>query len=692
MIWKPELGSALPPLTRQMRAWTGIGLLSAVFLATGWAWGQAAAEPGDTRIVRAYFDDPRIAARAVISLEALESEYEKGYIVIRATEEDIEAARRAGMRIVEDDSYVPVVVPSELPLAVPQGTIAGFPCYRTVEETYASARAIADQHPTLATWTRIGRSWKKAQNAAEGYDLMVLRLTNRETASTKPVLLITTAIHAREYTTAELGLRFAEHLVESYETDADTRWLLDHQEVHLVLQANPDGRKRAEEGVLWRKNHNTNHCPTGVPGVDLNRNFAFGWHHPGGSSDNDCSQVYRGPGPASEPETRTVARYMRRLFPDRRGPADTDRASSSTSGVYLDIHSHGRLVLWPWGHTDQVAPNASALQTFGRKLAFFNGYLPIQGIGLYPATGTTLDHSYGELGVASFLYELGTTFFQDCDGFENSILDANLESLLYAFKVARTPYLTPAGPDVRNLTLGGGAPANGVAAGSTVTLSATFDDTRYQNSNGREPTQTIAEGEYFVDIPPWNTRAHGRPVSAADGAFDSGSEQATATIETSELATGRHTVFVRARDKDGNWGAVSAVFLVVRDDDRDSSKNRCVADQNTLCLQDSRYQVRATWRTGDERTGTANVSELAEDDSGLFWFFASDNPEILIKVLDGCAVNDHIWIYGASTTDLGYVIRVTDTVTEAVREYRNDPGVPAPAITDAEAFPEGCRP
>ena len=715
MIGKPELGTPLPPLTRQMRAWTGIGLLSAVFLATGWAWGQAAAEPGDTRIVRAYFDDPLIAAKAVISLEALESEYEKGYIIIRATEEDIEAARRAGLRVVEDDSYVPVVVPSELPIAVPQGTIAGFPCYRTVEETYASIRAIADQHPTLATWTRIGRSWKKAQNAAEGHDVMVLKLTNEETAGTKPVLLITTAIHAREYTTAELGLRFAEHLVDSYETDADTRWLLDHQEVHFVLQANPDGRKRAEEGVLWRKNDNTNHCPGGVPGVDLNRNFAFGWHHPGGSSDDDCSQIYRGPGPASEPETKTVARYMRRLFPDRRGQADTDRASSRTSGVYLDIHSHGRLVLWPWGHIDKPAPNGTALQTFGRKLAFFNGYLPIQGVGLYPATGTTLDHSYGELGVASFLYELGTTFFQGCGSFERSILEPNLESLLYAFKVARTPYRTPAGPDVRDLSLSGGVSANAVAAGSPVTLSATFDDTRYQHSNGREPTQTIARGEYYIDVPHWIRRAKRHSVSAGDGAFDSGSEQVTATIDTSDLAGGRHTVFVRARDADGNWGAVSAVFLFIEDDDRDAGGDPgdggddgsdggdnqdpgseegsgCVADQNTLCLQDSRYQVRATWRTADERTGTANVSELAEDDSGLFWFFAPDNPEILIKVLDGCAVNDHVWIYGASTTDLGYVIRVTDTVTEAVREYRNDPGVPAPAITDAEAFPEGCRP
>ncbi len=67
---------------------------------------------------------------------------------------------------------------------------------------------------------------------------------------------------------------------------------------------------------------------------------------------------------------------------------------------------------------------------------------------------------------------------------------------------------------------------------------------------------------------------------------------------------------------------------------------------------------------------------------------------MLIKVLDGCALNGHVWVYGASTTDLGYRIRVTDTATGAgtVKEYRNEPGLPAPAITDATAFPGGCRP
>ena len=85
-----------------------------------------------------------------------------------------------------------------------------------------------------------------------------------------------------------------------------------------------------------------------------------------------------------------------------------------------------------------------------------------------------------------------------------------------------------------------------------------------------------------------------------------------------------------------------------------------------------------------ERAGS--VVHAGTNDSGLFTFFNRENWEILIKVLDGCALNGHVWVYGASTTDLGYTIRVTDTVTDVVQEYRNEPGLPAPAITDATAF------
>ena len=44
-------------------------------------------------------------------------------------------------------------------------TIPGYPCYRTVEETFAAAQAIATTHPDLATWVDVGDSWEKARHA-----------------------------------------------------------------------------------------------------------------------------------------------------------------------------------------------------------------------------------------------------------------------------------------------------------------------------------------------------------------------------------------------------------------------------------------------------------------------------------------------------------------------------------------------
>ncbi len=117
----------------------------------------------------------------------------------------------------------------------------------------------------------------------------------------------------------------------------------------------------------------------------------------------------------------------------------------------------------------------------------------------------------------------------------------------------------------------------------------------------------------------------------------------------------------------------------------------CVADERTRCLLDSRYAVTVDWRNAGDGGGSGSVVHSGTNDSGLFQFFGRDNWEVLIKVLEGCALNGHVWVFGASTTDLGYVIRVTDTVTGTVREYGNEPGTPAPAITDSTAFAEACR-
>jgi hypothetical protein len=82
---------------------------------------------------------------------------------------------------------------------------------------------------------------------------------------------------------------------------------------------------------------------------------------------------------------------------------------------------------------------------------------------------------------------------------------------------------------------------------------------------------------------------------------------------------------------------------------------------------------------------------LAGGDSGAFWFFGFSNWEMLVKVLDGCGVNGHFWVFAAGSTDLEYTLRVTDTSTGNVQEYFNPLGGTATAITDTIAFAD-CPP
>ncbi len=139
---------------------------------------------------------------------------------------------------------------------------------------------------------------------------------------------------------------------------------------------------------------------------------------------------------------------------------------------------------------------------------------------------------------------------------------------------------------------------------------------------------------------------------------------------------------------DGSRESVaSRTFLV----EASTPAGQCESDSTTRCLLRSRYAVEATWETADGATGDGAVVPAGTDESGMFRFFDPSNWEILVKVLDGCERNGHVWVFAAATTDLGYEIRVTDTVTGAVREYRNQPGSPAPAINDAKAFPACAR-
>lgn len=538
---------------------------------------------------RAHFPDAATGRRAAITFhgQLLESNWKGGYLMLQLSDADIASLKGFGFRIEKDTAFAarhaemtrrlraagaPTILGQAGARAAMQAAESGeaipnYPCYETVEETFTEAQGFTTTYPQLAAWTPIGESWQKTQGLG-GYDIAVLKLTNKNTSGPngepKPKLFVNAAIHAREYVTAPVVLAFARELLSGYGTNADATWILDHHEVHLLLQLNPDGRKKAETGLLWRKNTNQAYCGanSNSRGADLNRNFTFSWNKTNGqgSSGNPCAETYRGPSAGSEPETQSIEGYIRSLWPDRRGPNQGDAAPADTSGIHLDMHSYSQLVLWPWGFSNQTAPNGTALQTLGRKFAWFNNYTPQQSIGLYPTDGTSDSVSYGELGVAAYTFEMGTSFFQSCTSYENTIKPNNLKALWYAARVVRTPYLTPAGPDVTTLKLS----AKAVSAGTPVTLTATLDDTKFNQSNGTEPTQAIAAGEVYIDTPPWMPGATPIALGAKDGSFDAKTEKATTTLATGSLPKGKHLLYVRGRDAAGNWGPVSAAYLKIK--------------------------------------------------------------------------------------------------------------------------------
>ena len=111
----------------------------------------------------------------------------------------------------------------------------------------------------------------------------------------------------------------------------------------------------------------------------------------------------------------------------------------------------------------------------------------------------------------------------------------------------------------------------------------------------------------------------------------------------------------------------------------------CVESSSALCLGADRFRIAVEWRDYQGRRGTGHAYPLTSD-SGLFWFFADTNLEVLVKVVDACAEFGRHWVYAAATTDVEYTLTAIDTATGRSRRYFNPLGRRSPAITDSDAF------
>jgi PKD repeat protein len=153
---------------------------------------------------------------------------------------------------------------------------------------------------------------------------------------------------------------------------------------------------------------------------------------------------------------------------------------------------------------------------------------------------------------------------------------------------------------------------------------------------------------------------------------------------------GSYTVSLTATNASGSNTATRTIAV------RDVAGSVCTPGTTVLCLDgtvegDRRFKVEVSWSTvqGGNRSGQATAvatDVIGFDRGGIFWFFDAGNPEMLVKILDGCGVNSRFWVYAAATTNVGLDLRVTDTTSGLVKSYVNRDLTPALPVQDIAAF------
>ena len=218
------------------------------------------------------------------------------------------------------------------------------------------------------------------------------------------------------------------------------------------------------------------------------------------------------------------------------------------------------------------------------------------------------------------------------------------------------------------------------AATTTLGFELTVQDTRtrstaiYTNPDG-QPAATVTD------------------IEALAGCDQPPNELAESTVGLGGL--GDRSPRIRARQATLPTMTVPTVKLPASSERSQEKGGSCVPGLTTLCIDDEpgdgRFAVRLQFDTalGGGLAGDAMATSLVPlgiTDGGIFSFFVPSNPEVLIKVIDGCGFNDAFWVFYAATTNLGFELTVEDTMTGEIRTYTNPDGEPAETITDVEAF------
>lgn len=281
----------------------------------------------------------------------------------------------------------------------------GFNVWRSYDEPggirdqlYAAAR----NNPQLVKLEVLGHT-------GQGREIIAVKLTQGARGvqdGRRPAVLFSATQHAREWISTEVDRRLMNYYIDRWRAnDRAVRKLLQSTELWFILVANPDGYQYTfDHERLWRKNLRDNNGD-GVTqvgdGVDPNRNFPnhWGWDEEG-SSSIQSSETYRGPGPASEPETRAMVRLLDRI----------------RFAFQVNYHSNGQWLLYAegWQTSTPTADDPIYYAMSGNldAPAIEDFHPGLSSDVLYVTNGETTDYAHAATGALAWTPELS----EGCDG------------------------------------------------------------------------------------------------------------------------------------------------------------------------------------------------------------------------------------------------------------------------------------
>ena len=410
-----------------------------IFLSSFLYFGLSAADPDSEKdnpdkysLVKINISDPSDIMRLQnndITVEHYHGNIKEG-IVLVLNQKELNRLKFAGMsfeiKIPDMNEYylnrqTPSIFEMQKSISILQNdNIAGFGYgsmggYYTYDEIIRKLDSMRIQYPNIITAKfSIGPTVENRQI----YAVKISDNPDVNESATEAPIYFDALHHAREPQSMACMMYYIYWLLENYGTNPEATYLLNNREIFFVPVMNVDGyvynqTTNPNGGGNWRKNRRNN--GGGNFGIDLNRNYDYGWGENSGSSNDPSSETYRGPSAASEPETQAVKLFLAQINPK----------------ISFTMHSAAGRYLNPYGYNDS-AIKYEVYSEFSSDFAASNNYLygTVKEMLDYYSSGTTRDYLHSN-GTYCWTPEVGGTGFWPSQSEIIPVASENLFAMKY---------------------------------------------------------------------------------------------------------------------------------------------------------------------------------------------------------------------------------------------------------------------